>query len=175
MKKWITALVMLALLVTGCAKKEKFVVDTLNHTISDGSYTYEYSDTVEGDVRTIVIRYPDGGTYTWTQDGGEAKGNMQCGTGISRKANGAVLLQAILNPQAEEPEQPSVQWLLIVVGVVVAGIGLLEVLFPVTVWNIFMRWYYKEDPGEYALTRIISGGLGGIVVGIGVILLGIFG
>ena len=65
--------------------------------------------------------------------------------------------------------------MLIVVGVVVAGIGLLEVLFPVTVWNIFMRWYYKEDPGEYALTRIISGGLGGIVVGIGVILLGIFG
>ena len=173
MKKWI-ALVLLLVLLTGCAQEKKLVVDTENHTLSDGTYTYEYSDTTSADARTIIIRYPDGGTYTWTQTGDKTQGQMICGPGISSSANGEVLVQAILNPQKEETEHPSLRWVLIVLGIPVAVLGLLEVLYPVVAWDLFLRRRYQEDPGAYALTRIISGGIGGIFLGVVLILMGIF-
>ena len=47
MKKVIIFLLLAALLLTGCAEKTKIVVDTENRTISDGSHTYEYTDTAD--------------------------------------------------------------------------------------------------------------------------------
>ena len=175
MKKVLILMLVLALLLSGCAGKKKITVDFQNHTISDGTHTYEYTDTRKGDVRTIVICYPDGGAYTWTQDSFYGSGNMEHGFSMERYTNGDDLLQAVLAPEKEEtPEEKGFLWLLALAGILVAALGLLQVLYPVKVWDLFMRWYYQEDPGEYALTRIISRGIGLIILGAGVILVAIF-
>lgn len=171
MKKWLAMILMLVLVLTGCKKEEKIVVDELNRTISQGNTTYTYTDTTEGDTRTIIIHYPNGGVYTWTKTGNETHGQ---GSNMPHVANGQVLVHAVLNPnQPEEPWWPSC--LLIIVGISVAVLGFLQVLYPHVIWDKFMRKWYREDVSEYALTRLISKGVGLIILGGGVILLGIFG
>ena len=174
MKKWLAMILMLVLVLTGCKKEEKIVVDELNRTISQGNTTYTYTDTTKGDTRTIIIHYPDGGRYTWVQTGNISHGSMGGVAGSSSGRNGPNLVNAILNPnQPEEPWWPSC--LLIIVGISVAVLGFLQVLSPHVIWDKFMRKWYREDASEYALTRLISKGIGLIILGGGVILLGIFG
>lgn len=176
MKKQMAVILILALLMTGCGKKAKIVVNALEHTISDGTNTYEYSDTIDGDTRTIIIRYPDGAEYIWTQNGGVGQGHMQYGPNTESFVDGPTLLKAILDPQdVDEPEKLSPQWGLMIIGILVAAFGLWSVCCPVAVWDTFMRWRFSEDPGEYALTRIICGGIGEITAGLGIILTAIFG
>ena len=174
MKKWITIILMLTLLVTGCAKKDKIVVDTIHHTVTRGDCVCEYTDTTQGDTRTIIIRYPDGGTYTWTQTGDKTQEQMEIGPGISRNGGGNIMVHAIVNPQTEQEEKTSLHWTLIIIGIPVIVLGLVQVLYPVAMWDLFLRRVYHEDPSEYALTRIISGGIGQVLLGVALILIGIF-
>lgn len=85
MKKTISIVLclLLVLLMVGCAKEDigkvkrinkngiQFTVDTENHTIEDGSLTYSYA--INGS--EIVIRYPDGQTYTWKESNGIGTGS----------------------------------------------------------------------------------------------------
>lgn len=175
MKKLLAIILLLTLLLTACAKEEPIVVDSVNHTITQGKTTYEYTDTTEGDTRTIVILYPEGGRYTWVETGNISHGSMGGVVGSASGRNGPDLVNAILNPnQPEENIDSRLQWFIIVAGILVAGYGLWQVCCPYAVWNIFMRWYYKEEPGEYALTRIISSGIAEIILGIAMILIAIF-
>ena len=175
MKKVVAVLFMLALLLTGCGKKDQTAANTNDHTISDGTYTYEYTDTVEGDVRTITIHYPDGGTYTWTQESHIGFGSENYGPDADSFTDGYTLVETILGRQtADKPEHSGLRWVMIFAGILIAGYGLWHVCRPMAVWNIYMRHWFQEDPGEYALTRIISGGIGGIIIGIAMILIGIF-
>ena len=174
MKKAVIFLLLAALLLAGCAKQTQFVVDAENQTVSDGSYTYEYTDTTNGDVRTIVIHYPGGGSYTYRREGNTGAGNYTNTPGMSQYTQGHLLVSAILNPETQTEEQPTVLWPLIVAGTLVAAWGLWQVCFPYKVWDIFFRRRYQEDAGNYALTRIIASAICEIVLGIGVILIAIF-
>ena len=175
MKKVFMVLMVLALLLTGCGTKDKTVANTNDHTISDGTYTYEYTDTVEGDIRTITIHYPDGGTYTWTQDGYLGSGNENYGPDRNSFTDGYILVEAILgNENTDQTEFSGFRWTMIILGVVAAVLGFLQTRYSVEIWDMFLRRWYHEDPSEYFLTRFISGGICGIILGIVMILIGIF-
>lgn len=175
MKKIVTVLVMLSLLLVGCGKKEKITFNAADHTISDGAYTYEYTDTVDGDVRTITIYYPDGGTYIWTQDGYLGSGNENYGPDRNSFTDGYTLVETIIvNENTDQTEFSGFRWTMIILGVVAAVLGFLQTRYPVEIWDMFLRRWYHEDPSEYFLTRFISGGICGIILGIVMILIGIF-
>lgn len=173
MKRAVILLLLAVFLLTGCAKKKEIVVDTLAHTISDGSYTYQYSDTTDGDTRTIVIKYPDGGSYQWKIHGSDfSVGSMQSGPNGYLYTDGDVLIEAILNPGAE-PEERSILWPIVVIGVLMAAAGLFLTVRPETVWNVFLKNVYEEEASTYAMTRFIARGIGLIVSGAGLVLLGL--
>lgn len=177
MKRVFTIFLLTLLLLSGCGKKAEIVVNPHTYTISDGSYTYEYTDTVDGDNRIIVITYPNGRTYTWKKQGSVAVAVPVTGQDMHLYTSGSDLVDAIVNPETQT-EKKTVTWLNVVLfvlgGVFVAG-GLWNVCRPDQVWNIFFRRFYEEEAGPYAMTRIVSRGVGLIVVGILNILFGIFG
>ena len=89
-------------------------------------------------------------------------------------ANGEILVHAILNPNSQEEQTPrSPNWWLIILGVPVAVLGFVQVLYPVELWDLLLRRHYQEDPSNFALHCIIRTGFSGIILGIGLILIGI--
>lgn len=173
MKKTIIFLLLTAVLLTGCAKQNQITVDTENQTISDGSFTYEYSDTISGELRIIIIFYPDGGTYTWRQECNISTGSYSDSNRVAQYTQGHLLVSAVLNPVTPNETQP-IHWPFILLGAIVAAVGLLQVCFPYKVWDLFLYRWYQEAASNYALTRIIATGLGEIALGVGMILIVIF-
>lgn len=174
MKKVIIFLLLAALLLTGCAEKTKIVVDTENRTISDGSHTYEYTDTATGDLRILMIRYPNGQIYTWTQNGNTSSGEYAGNGDPSSYTQGSVLAHAVLRPNLQEEEEQPYFWILVLVGGVLTLLGLLHVCFPHKIWDLFLHRWYHEDASNFALSRIIATGVGQLILGIAVILTAIF-
>lgn len=173
MKKAIVFLLLAAILLVGCAKQTELVVDTENQTTSDGSFTYEYTDTTTGELRIIIIQYPNGGQYTYRQEGNISTGSPSGVIGTEKYTKGHLLVHAVLNPNTEEKAYP-VPWPLIIVGALIAAGGLWQVCCPYKVWDRFFYRWYQEEASNYALTRIIATGLGEIALGIGTILLTLF-
>lgn len=110
MKRVIFALLLAVLLLAGCVQKNGITVNTISKTISDGNYTYEYTDETVGDSRTITIVYPDGNTYTWTQTNKGVEDQYSGLFQVDKYKSGETLVDAIVNPGAEQqkPEQEKV-------------------------------------------------------------------
>lgn len=103
MKRVVLALLLAALLLAGCTKKNGITVNTLSKTISDGNNTYTYTDETVGDNRTIVITYPDGNTYTWTQTDEGVEDQYSGLFQVDKFKSGETLVDAIVNPGSDEP------------------------------------------------------------------------
>lgn len=96
-------------LLAGC-RVEKFTVDPEKGTVSDGKFTYEYTDETTygiGSVtRKITVRYPDGGIYLWEEYRGvqnaRSNGYVVCVYDKSKYAYGDKLVDAIVE---ENPAQ----------------------------------------------------------------------
>lgn len=173
MKKAVILLLLAAVLLAGCAKQTQIVVDTENQTISDGSFTYEYTDTTTGELRIIIIQYPNGGQYTYRQEGNISISSPSGVIGTEKYTDGSLLVNAVLNPDIQEEKQP-IRWPFIILGALIAAWGLWQVCCPYKVWDLFLYRRYQEEAGNYALTRIIATGLGELAAGIVIILLTIF-
>lgn len=166
------AVFLFAFLLTGCTGEREITVDPLTHTISDGAYTYTYTDAIVGDTRTIVITYPDSSRYKWEDRGVIGVGVAQSSSNGAQYTDGDVLVNAIVNPGVQ-PEKKEIMWPIVVIGVLSALIGLLVFLRPELVWNYTLRNIYDEEISNYAMYRLISGGIGVLVSGVGMILLGL--
>ena len=91
---FLTAL--LTLTVCGCSKSRsttytvtrngtEYVVNQENGTISDGTYTYQYTLSVYSSGYSVHITYPDGSTYSWrTQTNGSGSGTASVDSDAQR-------------------------------------------------------------------------------------------
>lgn len=119
MKRVITLLLLAVLLLgvfllAGC-RSQKLTVDPDNGTISDGKYTYTYTDETtskDGTVRRVIrIKYPNGSYYLWEQyrgydyfnSGGQGLGAYD----VTVYTRGEDLVNAIRELDQEQVTEPT--------------------------------------------------------------------
>ena len=179
MKKVVIFLLLAALLLTGCAGK-KYTVNAEDGTVSDGKYTYEYTESTTEHGRVIQIVYPNGGIFRWEEFNGEHYSESR-GQGIEKYdpvtyTPGENLVEEILGPVTEADEKPhEVKWEMIIAGILLIGFGIFLVAEPELhwYWRIGM-WFVDGEPSDEGLGRIMAGGYIAIIFGVISILAGIF-
>ena len=171
MKKTISIVLclLLVLLMVGCAKEDigkvkrinkngiQFTVDTENHTIEDGSLTYSYA--INGS--EIVIRYPDGQTYTWKESNGIGTGSTSLDFDYSTHMEPSTLLSVIEDAHNTSSKTTHKNT---GVGIILLLIGAVYAVWPKKLWFISWGWRYKNaEPSDLAIGvfRVV-----GVIVGI---------
>lgn len=157
---------LLAVCVCACASSENssvytvtrngtdYTVNQENGTISDGTYTYQYTLSGNSSGYSISITYPDGSTYWWSEQ--TSSGGLGLGSGgwsddydENRYVSGDVLC-GILEAGVPASRQSSPGNVLI--GIVLLGLGLFNIISPHTAWYLRNGWRYQDvEPSDLAL------------------------
>ena len=181
MKKLLSAMLCMLLVVSLCACSSKddantisvagkdgtvYVIDSENGTISDGTYTYQYKISGSSSGYTIDITYPDGSTYWWRT---QKSGSFSTGSGgwsddydENRYVDGDTLCDVLEADVPEEKESKSV--LLIFLFLIV---GVFNAAFPYAAWYLEYGWRYKNaEPSDMALGLSRLGGIVAIIIAV---------
>lgn len=167
--------VLLCLTMTACGKEDTYTVtrgnstytvDTVNTTISDGEYTYQYDLSGSAEKYRLEITYPDGSTYWWNQNDGIGHGGWDYDYSENRYADGDVLRDIL--EEGMEDGGPALRFL--PVSILLAAVGLWGLISPYSAWYVSHGWRYKDaEPSEAALAVERFGG--GFAVFLAVVLL----
>ena len=173
---WVVVLALLmAVMLFGCGKENTvftvnrndvtYRVDTEKKTISDGTYTYNYSFTGDASTYDVTIRYPNRSSYWFSKNGNIGHGGWSDDYVETAYASGGVLVDII-----EETAQEPVNIGKIFGGILVIAIGIFNAAAPETAWYLERGWWYKNAvPSDMALA--FTRGTGIVAVILGVILL----
>ncbi len=143
----------------------EFQVDTLEYTISDGTYTYLYSFTGDSKSYHISISYPNGASYSCTKRNSFETMGYSDNYDEDTYADGDTLCDIVAVNIPTKADSSAVAKLL--VALVIIALGALEIKFPHISWYLGYGWRFKDaEPSEAAL---FFGRIGGVVM----ILLGI--
>lgn len=181
MKRLLSLFLLAALLLTGCSRK--LTVDKENKTMSDGKYTYTYTDktTTNGGntIHTVTITYPNGAVYSWRQSGGAISTTTYDTSGSYdpvEYAPGGDLIEA-LYPEDEESDNTigdAEVWLLIG-GLFFLGMGIWQVCAPYFFWRLRFGRYVKDaEPSDRGLEVVIASGVLAIICAIILVIVAIF-
>lgn len=184
----ILCFVLLLLFLTACGGKEKSDLYTDTVEYQGKTYVIEYvpnstrgTITVEGMVcefgvsgsaehTKFEVTYPDGSHYSRTEFGNSWGSGMSEDYDPPSYAKGDVLWEVLDAKNYAEKESRGGQ---IFLGLLVAGLGLLNVIRPKTAWYVNHGWRYKNaEPSETALLFGALGGIVAILLGLGMIFLG---
>lgn len=160
-------LLILVLLLSACGgetvktveyRGRTFILDTENHTITQGDTVYGYE--ISGDRYTVT--YPDGAQYymSWSGHIGTGGGNSQYHE--SGRTDGDLLVDLLRDqqPRKKNPEN-------FLLGLICIGLGLLNAAAPYAAWYIGHGWRFENaEPSGAYLTLIRVGGIIMIIVGI---------
>lgn len=163
-------LLVLALVLSGCAGKnpEPYTYNVNNRTIEiypesgtivDGLDVYRYTRT-ENQSGSIdyVITYPNGGRFNWTKT---ENGGYGGSSGINENLylSGDVLVWAL------EAGEPAKKVGSPVLGILLMGLGAVDVFFPEAMFHLRKGWMFRNaDPSEaWLLWARISGAVVAIV------------
>lgn len=159
----------LCLLLTGCGAANKettphevngFTIDKAEQTITRDRDVYHY--TISGS--TVTIFYPDGSRYYWTYSDMGGYGGSSSDYDPIRYASGDTLLDVI---NYQPPRRTSGNF---GAGLLLAAIGLLNLLAPRVSWYLSYGWRFRNaEPSDAALVLGRIGG--GIVLFIGFLLI----
>lgn len=189
MKKRISIFLLTVLLILGlCACAEKTETDSYapytveyNHTvytvtpadgmtgtISDGTDTYSYQYELRIRGYRVKFTYPDGETYTWTDDGNNMSGTTSPGFDFEKYPDGwtlsDILLQNSSAKNARKTEKNVGMILLLLI------VGAVNTIWPQAAWYLETGWKIKDaEPSEAALAW--NRGVGIVVVIVAVILI----
>ena len=155
-----------------------YAVDWEAGTISDGTYTYPFTFSGSASGYNIKITYPNGSTYSWnmeTSNGwGFGGGGGSEDYDPERYAPGDVLCDIL--EEGAPSERRSSNPVLVPVGIILAGVGLFNVLSPRTSWYLSAGWKFKDaEPSEAAVGIAQVGGVFAVVVGVIMLLAGLLG
>lgn len=172
----VSVLILLCILVAaallGCgANKKAYTVDAGGETLTvdpqeckiyHGSDVYSYTVSGSGERIRYQITYPNGGHYTWEQNGGTVSGGWSEDYREDLYISGEVLVEAIASQKAQKSPGK-----LFFVGLLLVVIGVFPVFWPKKAWFLDTGWRFKNaEPSDATifLTRLGGGIL--IVVGI---------
>lgn len=143
----------------------EYVVDTGRQTISDGTYTYQYSFSGDSSQYQVNITYPDGSAYFWRESSSGGAGGWSADPDLdlwdaSRdKYADSDVLRDILVRRAPRGASDLAKVLLAVFIMVIGAVGIFS---PSTTWYLSYGWRYKNaEPSDAAL---LFGRVGGVLV-----------
>lgn len=169
-------MIILALLLTvslfGCAEKQtnytltmrgnKYTVDTVQKTVSDGENVYHYKATGGASSFDVTITYPNGATYSFNQSGGMGMSSWSDDYTEDVYTPGDILVEVL---QAEAPKRFNSEKIL--AGLILIAVGIFDVLVPKATWYLGYGWRYKDaQPSDAALAFARIGGAIAMVIGI---------
>lgn len=137
-------------------------MDTEKHKISDGINTYRYEFSRDASEYGIKIKYPDGSGY-WSSGS-----PSQAGTSIvsgwsddydsNRYVDGDTLVEVLLE---KVPRKLNFSPGKLAVCLLLAGMGIFNMLAPETAWYLEYGWRFKNaEPSDLALNVCrVSGGV----------------
>jgi hypothetical protein len=185
MKRAAILLLLAALLLTGCGAEEaqpqtpytqfvgntQFYVDPVAMTITANGHVFAYKYTQDG----CSVTYPNGAVVT-QMGNGVSWGNADAEFIISNGSNYVdcnVLLMLVPEQVAQEEKG---EWIpLIFVGIAIAAMGVWMYACPHVLWKWKYGWRYKNaEPSDTGLAVIMASGIIEIIVGIIMVLIGIF-
>ena len=182
-RKFLAVFLMLALLLTGCASGTsdtyeieyngvRMTVDTKSRQITNGEDVYSFTKRDQ----EISLVYPNGATceqYYITEHtvAGDTEGD------ISGYLDPDILCYAIMNePQAGSTGMSGGRVLAILLGIGLIAFGLWSCANPERVWEMENGWKFKDaEPSDLALRWNEVAGAIMVVIGIVMIIVGIFG
>ena len=143
-------------------------VDENTGTISDGTntYTYQYEPHIPG--YSVKFTYPDGETYTWTDDGNNMSGTTSQGFDFDQYPDGWTLSDILLqNSSAKNAHKTGKNVALIFI---LLAVGAVNAVWPKATWYLEMGWKIRDaEPSEAALGW--NRGIGIVAVVIAVIMI----
>ena len=163
MKKIVILLLLAALLLTACQSQPRTItIDRDAGTLSDGTYTYEYTEEKYDNYHSITIYYPDGCRYYWTDMGTEVieQGEYDGYTYASAQQLLDTIQGTVIIGQPEQSANVSDRVYLILLAVVLVGLGLWETARPEQSWYLAHGWKYKDaEPSDVAIGLIRGMGI----------------
>lgn len=189
MKKRVSVFLLTALLILGfCACAKQTQTDTIapysveyDHTlytvtpadettgtISDGTetYSYQYESRIQG--YRVKFTYPDGETYTWTDDGTNMSGTTSSGFDFDKYPDGWTLSDILLQNGTVKTAQKAEKNMALILLLLVLGIG--NAAFPKAAWYLETGWKIKDaEPSDAALAW--NRGIGIVVIVVAVIMM----
>ena len=174
MKRVWVALIALLIAVSlfGCGKQKNvytvrrnditYRVDTEQHTISDGTYVYNYSFSGDAASYKATVRYPNGSSYWFSKNGNSGYGGWSDDYVETAYVSGSVLVDII-----EETAQKPVNIGKIFGGILLIVLGIFNAASPGTAWYLQRGlWYKNAEPSDMALAFTRGAGVVGIIVGV---------
>ncbi|MDD5934092.1 MAG: hypothetical protein PUC65_00760 [Clostridiales bacterium] len=141
-----------------------FVVDTINGTISDGEYTYQYSFSGSDSSYRVDITYPNNSSYWWQQQGASGYGGWSDAYDENRYVAGDVLRDVLEHEAPKESNTGS-----FLMAIILLVVGIFNISSPRTAWYLEYGWRYKNaEPSDFAL--IMNRISGGVLIVIAIIL-----
>lgn len=123
--------------------------DGSSGTISDGTHTYSYSS-VPSSGHSVTFTYPDGETYTWTENSGGGWGTSSPNLDLSKYPSGLTLKSVLeRGGKADRVRTSQKNVGLIVVFLL---IGAVNTAAPKAAWFLEVGWKLKDaEPSDAAL------------------------
>lgn len=188
MKRVVTLILLVALLLCGCAAEQpepqepytsvingvSYYVNPEAQTITVDGYDYYYTYIDNDDRRGVSITYPNGTVVTDSYSPSSGMGGVSFSSmDVSGYADCYDLLDVVPEQVREEEKGEMIQ--LIFLGIPLIALGWWEAARPDTHWNWMYGWRYKDaEPSDEALGRIMAAGYLEIAFGVILILIGIF-
>lgn len=173
MKRTLTFLLLLALLLAGCAAETKepytvtvntyeLTIDPVDKTITHGKDVYTYEIDGQGDSTSFQITYPNGSTYYETRFFSGGHGGWSEDYNESRYIPGDTLVQAL---ESQAPRQEGGGNVL--AGLLLLALGAWHTFSPYSAWYLSWGWRYKDaEPSDAALAFTRIGGITCIIFGL---------
>ena len=137
-------------------------VDTQAGTLSDGTHTYTYTFSGNSRSYSVEILYPDGSSYWFRMDAGVGQGGWSDDYDDSRYTDGDTLCE-VLRQKAPAPKQDVT--LNVLAALLLAAVGLLNLLAPHTAWYVEYGWRFKDsEPSDAALSFHRGAGIAALAV-----------
>lgn len=124
-----------------------YVVDRENQTISDGTHTYQYEFSGNTDDYNVDIVYPDGSTYWFNKSGFSGYGGWSDDYDEDKYVDGDTLCDVLLEKAPKKTNSGK-----FVGAIIMAAVGIFNIVSPHTVWYLEYGWRYKDaEPSDMAL------------------------
>ena len=124
-------------------------IDNDKGTISDGTNTYSYRYDASGTGYSVKFTYPDGETYTWTENSSSGRGEASLNFDFEKYPSGMVLKGLLRKVRTTQEDTSAKNWGIILFLLFVGGIN---TACPQLTWYLDVGWKVKDgEPSEAAL------------------------
>lgn len=124
-------------------------LDAYKGTISDGTNTYSYRYDTGGTGYSVTFTYPDGETYTWTENSSSGCGEASLNFDFEKYPSGMVLKGLLRKVRTTQEDTSAKNWGIILFLLFVGGIN---TACPQLTWYLDVGWKVKDgEPSEAAL------------------------